>query len=93
MPPPPPQSQIEQEAGERKNREISCGLQWHEHAVEVQNRSMVSQTASAAQIRRPIYSSSTGRWRRYRRHLEPLVQALRRLSVCVADEDESGTRE
>jgi hypothetical protein len=28
-----------------------CGLQWHEHAVEVQNRSMVSQTASAAQIR------------------------------------------
>ena len=62
-----------------------CGLQWREQAVEIQNRSMVSQTASAAQIRRPIYSSSTGRWRRYRKHLEPLVQALRRLDVPVAD--------
>jgi tetratricopeptide (TPR) repeat protein len=62
-----------------------CGLQWREQAVEIQNRSVVSQTASAAQIRRPIYSSSKGRWRRYRKHLEPLVQALRRLNVPVAD--------
>lgn len=47
---------------------------------------MVSQTASAAQIRQPIYSSSTGRWRRYRKHLEPLVQALRNANVRVADQ-------
>ena len=62
-----------------------CGLQWREQAVEIEKRSMVSQTASAAQIRRPIYSSSTGRWHRYRTHLEPLVQALRRQNVRIAD--------
>jgi hypothetical protein len=60
-----------------------CGLQWSERAVQVQDRTTVSLTASAAQIRRPIYSSSTGRWRRYGRHLEPLIQALRRLHVAV----------
>lgn len=65
-----------------------CGLQWREQAVEIQNRSMVSQTASAAQIRRPIYSSSTGRWRRYRKHLDPLVQALRRQDVRLPDQNE-----
>jgi len=63
-----------------------CGLQWREQAVEIEKRSMVSQTASAAQIRQPIYSSSTGRWRRYRTHLDPLVQALHRQNVRVADQ-------
>jgi tetratricopeptide (TPR) repeat protein len=58
-----------------------CGLQWSEQAVQIEKRSLVSTTASAAQIRRPIYSSSTGRWRRYDRHLEPLRQSLRRLGV------------
>jgi Flp pilus assembly protein TadD len=64
-----------------------CGLRWNEQAVEVQKRTTVSLTASAAQIRRPIYSSSTGRWRRYGRHLEPLIQALRRLNVAVPDQN------
>ena len=63
-----------------------CGLPWREQAVEIEKRSMVSQTASAAQIRQPIYSSSTGRWRRYRSHIEPLAQALRRLNVRIADQ-------
>ncbi|HKS55522.1 MAG TPA: sulfotransferase [Steroidobacteraceae bacterium] len=62
-----------------------CGLQWREQAVQVENRSMVSMTASASQIRQPIYSSSSGRWLRYRKHLEPLIQALRREQVPLAD--------
>lgn len=62
-----------------------CGLQWRDQAVDVHTRATVSLTASAAQIRRPIYSSSSGRWRHYRQHLEPLVQALRRLHVAVPE--------
>ncbi len=62
-----------------------CGLQWREEAVQIEKRTTVSLTASAAQIRRPIYGSSSGRWRRYRTHLEPLIQALRRLNVPVVD--------
>ncbi|MGH8161873.1 MAG: tetratricopeptide repeat-containing sulfotransferase family protein [Gammaproteobacteria bacterium] len=33
-------------------------------------------TASLGQVRRPIYSSSIGRWRHFERHLGPLVEAL-----------------
>jgi tetratricopeptide (TPR) repeat protein len=65
-----------------------CGLQWSAQAVQVEKRTTVSMTASAAQIRRPIYGSSSGRWRRYERHLEPLIQALRRLNVAVANQNE-----
>jgi tetratricopeptide (TPR) repeat protein len=61
-----------------------CGLEWNEQAVEVHKRTTVSLTASAAQIRQPIYSSSAGRWLRYRKHLEPLIQALRREQVPLA---------
>lgn len=62
-----------------------CALQWSDQAVDIHTRPTVSLTASAAQIRRPIYSSSSGRWRHYRSHLEPLVQALRRLHVAVPE--------
>jgi hypothetical protein len=60
-----------------------CGLQWSEQAVQVQDRTTVSLTASAAQIRRPIYSSSSGRWRRYGRHVQPLMEALRNVRITV----------
>jgi len=60
-----------------------CGLPWSEAALEIQNNAAVSLTASAAQVRRPIYGSSSGRWRHYRAHLEPLIGALRRQGVAL----------
>lgn len=65
----------------------ACGLAWKDSAVEVENNTAVSFTASAAQVRRPIYRSSTGRWRHYRAHLEPLIAALRRRQVPLAELD------
>jgi tetratricopeptide (TPR) repeat protein len=62
----------------------ACGLDWSDRAVEVENNAAVSYTASAAQVRRPIYRSSTGRWRHYRAQLEPLIEALRREGVPLA---------
>jgi tetratricopeptide (TPR) repeat protein len=55
----------------------ACGLVWSDAAIEIQNNSSVSLTASAAQVRRPIYGSSSGRWRHYREQLEPLIATLR----------------
>jgi tetratricopeptide (TPR) repeat protein len=55
----------------------ACGVAWDDGALEVQRNSAVSLTASASQVRRPIYGSSSGRWRHYRKHLEPLIHALR----------------
>jgi tetratricopeptide (TPR) repeat protein len=63
-----------------------CGLRWASAAIEVQNNASVSLTASAAQIRRPIYGSSSGRWRHYREHLLPLVAALRRCGISLPDD-------
>jgi len=60
-----------------------CGLPWRAQALEVQKNAAVSLTASAAQIRRPIYGSSSGRWRGYRAHLEPLIRALRTRGVAL----------
>jgi len=60
-----------------------CGVAWSPQAIDVQKNASVSLTASAAQIRRPIYGSSSGRWRGYRTHLEPLVRALRRGGVAL----------
>ncbi len=54
-----------------------CGMTWSDNAIEIQNNASVSLTASASQVRRPIYGSSSGRWRYYRTHLEPLLSALR----------------
>jgi tetratricopeptide (TPR) repeat protein len=54
----------------------ACGLDWSDAAIEVQNNRSASLTASAAQVRRPIYGSSSGRWRQYREQLEPLIATL-----------------
>jgi sulfotransferase family protein/tetratricopeptide repeat protein len=60
-----------------------CGLTWIPEAAEIHNNAAVSLTASAAQIRRPIYGSSSGRWRHYRAHLEPLIRVLRQRGVSL----------
>ena len=63
-----------------------CGLAWADSAIEVHKNSSASLTASAAQVRRPIYGSSSGRWRHYRKHLEPLIEALQNFGVSVEED-------
>ncbi len=63
-----------------------CGLTWSDAAVDIRSNQSVSLTASAAQVRRPIYGSSSGRWRHYRRHLEPLIRALRRQGIPLPED-------
>jgi hypothetical protein len=60
-----------------------CGVPWSDTAIEIQNNAAVSLTASAAQIRRPIYGTSSGRWRHYRSHLDGLAESLRRHGVAL----------
>jgi tetratricopeptide (TPR) repeat protein len=61
----------------------ACGLAWSDAAIEVQNNRSASLTASAAQVRRPIYGSSSGRWRHYREPLEPLIATLRSCDEAI----------
>ena len=42
-----------------------CGLDWHPDCLEFHRSKRIVFTASNAQVRQPLYSSSVGRWRHY----------------------------
>jgi len=53
-----------------------CGLEWSPACLSFHTTERVVATASAAQVRQPIYRSSVGRWRAYGEALRPLLDAL-----------------
>jgi len=53
-----------------------CGLSWDAACLRFHQNERPVHTASATEVRRPIYRTSVGRWRPYARHLAPLVAAL-----------------
>lgn len=53
-----------------------CGLPWEDACLAFHQNKRLVETASVAQVRRPIYQSSIARWEHYRKHLEPLRVAL-----------------
>jgi tetratricopeptide (TPR) repeat protein len=53
-----------------------CGLKWDKRCLDFHKSERSVTTASFQQVRRPIYSSSMGRWQHYADHLEPLKRAL-----------------
>ena len=56
------------------------GLHWDnqvlDHQTTARNRGRIK-TASYSQVTEPIYSRSSGRWRNYRAHLEPILPVLK----------------
>ena len=53
-----------------------CGLEWDDACLDFHRTERVVQTASATQVRRPIYRTSVGRWREYGDLLKPLLEVL-----------------
>ena len=53
-----------------------CGLEWNDACLAFYKTERTVLTASATQVRRPIYRSSIGRWRAYGDLLQPFMQAL-----------------
>ncbi|HBK04255.1 MAG TPA: hypothetical protein DDZ81_00140 [Acetobacteraceae bacterium] len=60
------------------------GLPWDPACLSFHKNERPVMTASVWQVRQPIYSSSVGRWKRYRKHLAPLLEGLQGL---VPDDD------
>jgi tetratricopeptide (TPR) repeat protein len=54
------------------------GLPWHDEVLRFHESPVPSATASAVQVRRPIYSSSVGKWRHQAARLAPLRARLAR---------------
>jgi tetratricopeptide (TPR) repeat protein len=64
---------------EREARRIidHCGLPWDDRCLSFHETDRPVRTASATQVRQPIYKNAVGRWRVYEEFLDPLLQELR----------------
>lgn len=65
------------------------GLDWDDACLRYYDSDRAIATPSRSQVRKPIYESSVGRWRRYGDGLEPLIQAL---GACGCAPDEGSTK-
>src|SRR5690242_21664723 len=61
-----------------------CGLPWDDRCLSFHESARAVRTASVSQVRQPIYRSSLQRWRRYEKHLGPLLEALGPLASAAA---------
>jgi hypothetical protein len=55
------------------------GLAWEDSILKFHESDAPVTTASAAQVRQPIYASSVGKWRHYAEELAPLRAKLQEL--------------
>jgi Flp pilus assembly protein TadD len=55
-----------------------CGLEWDDHCLNFHETDRTVRTFSSLQVRRPMYRSSVERWKRYEKHLQPLLESLGR---------------
>ena len=53
-----------------------CGLDWNAACLDFQNNRARVTTASAVQVREPLYAASVDRWKRYTPQLAPLLELL-----------------
>lgn len=53
-----------------------CGLPWDNRCLDFANNDRVVQTPSKWQVRKPVYTSSAGGWKKYAAHLQPLLNVL-----------------
>lgn len=68
---------VEDQAGESRRLVSAVGLEWEPGCLAFHANPAPAATASAAQVRRPIYRDSLGLWRRYETQLAPLAEGLR----------------
>ena len=58
-------------------RGLLRGLEWEDQCLDFHKTERAVQTASALQVRQKMYRDSSSEWRKYEKHLEPMVEALR----------------
>ena len=62
--------------GEARRLLEYCGLLWEDQCLRFYEDTQASTTASAIQVRQPVYDTSLGKWRHYSRQLESLRMYL-----------------
>ena len=72
---------VENTEAEVRNLLEYCNLEWESQCIEFYNNPALATTASAVQVRQPIYQSSVGRWKHYREELEPLINTFQQNGI------------
>jgi len=67
---------IADQRGETERLLDHVGLDWQDSCLEFHKTERAVTTASASQVRRPLYAGSSDDWRRYEARLAPLLAAL-----------------
>lgn len=62
--------------GEARRLISFCGLPWDDACLSFQSTEGTVRTASAYQVRQPLFRSSVERWRAYEKYLAPLLAEL-----------------
>ncbi|MBM2577382.1 sulfotransferase [Jannaschia sp. Os4] len=63
----------------------ACGLDWDPAVLRFHEAAGRVQTLSFDQVRRPLYATSKGGWRRHAAHLTEMLDEMARLGVAGAD--------
>ncbi|MGD8341512.1 MAG: tetratricopeptide repeat protein, partial [Gammaproteobacteria bacterium] len=66
----------DQEVETRKLLEY-VGLEWEDQCLEFHKTRRAVQTASSSQVRQKMYQGSSEEWRKYEKHLGPMLELLR----------------
>ncbi|MBD3180415.1 MAG: tetratricopeptide repeat protein, partial [Candidatus Latescibacteria bacterium] len=61
--------------GQARRLVEGCTLEWDDSCLDHRGGSSV-RTASRWQVRQPVYTSSMNRWKNYRKHIKPLLEAF-----------------
>jgi len=74
---------VADQLGETRRLLAFCGLEWEDACAQFQANPAASTTASAVQIRRPMYDTSVSQWRHYEAELAELRAQLNAAGVAI----------
>jgi len=75
------ESLVENQDVESRRLVEFCGLEWQEECLEFYKNKQGVATASAAQVRQPIYKTSVAKWKAYKEQLRPLIHILKQENI------------
>jgi len=67
---------VEEQDGQSRRIIDFLGLDWDDACLRFHETGRVVMTLSYDQVRKPMYRSAVGRWKRYEKHLGPLKESL-----------------
>ena len=60
-----------------------CELAWEPSCLDFHLSKAATSTASASQVRQPVYQSSVSKWKHYQQELQPLIRVLQDSGIAV----------